>query len=125
MSDEMAKAIHDTGMEKWPHRWERMSEGMRDEWRRHAQSARDYYGIPESAERGAVTKAAEMLRGMCAGCEQPPLGGEPCHLVDSCPTVKAFMLLGGHRDKGRADELLDINAAYRLCALDEEVAEDA
>ena len=66
MTDDLAKAMHDglSGFDPAVRnpRWDELPGWVQESYRRQARAVQDYFGLPESAEKGAVGKAVEVLK---------------------------------------------------------------
>jgi len=71
MSDELAKAMHDglSGFDPAVRnpRWDELPGWVQESYRRQARAVHDYFGLPESAEKGAVGRLIDFHKRMLTG----------------------------------------------------------
>lgn len=72
--EDLAKAMHDglSGFDpavRSP-RWDELAGWVQESYRRQARAAREFYGIPEGAQKGAVREAVVYVRRQVEGCTE-------------------------------------------------------
>ena len=100
--EELAKAMYEAasavafvggiGIEE---QWECVDQDERDLCEAHAQGAREFFGLPEGAKRGAVGEAVAALKVGCKSCtvRKGCLGDWDTN-PDKCPIWAALRALG-------------------------------